>query len=448
MTATALTPLPMPQFFDANSVELVNGKLSTYAAGTTTPISVYTDISGSNTFTNPIILNSRGEPTYNGASNAIWLTPGIAYKFVLEDAGSNIIWTVDNISTGSNAIALNYLIDTGTTNALAVALAPTPSSYATPMEFFVLVANTNTGATTVNVSSLGAKNVTLNGLALAAGALQANQVYLLVYDGTYFEIQSLPGPGAWATNAYLAVMAAGTVKANITNSSAAPSDVLIPSLIIAGIYAADTGSANVYAAAPTAPPVALAAGYLIAVKIAHTNTGASTLNVNSIGATAIQFQGAALAAGMLQANIIAVFLYDGTNFQLVNAGQGAGNSGGATTVAYPAGSGSGTISAQGWYTQGGSGNIVNWAVQNIQDYGNANYTPSSTWTYTKAFSNGNILGFGSQNAAVISGQTSGGFPGRGTAMPVSITSTTSAWCAQNTDQNNTVAAYYLWVVGN
>ena len=323
MTATALCPMLMFQAFDSNSVELSAGKLYTYAAGTLTPISVYTDISGANTFTNPIILNSRGEPTYNGASNAIWLTPGVAYKFILEDSFGNQYWPVDNVSTGSNAIALNYVQDTGTTNTLAVALAPTPSSYATPMEFFVLVANTNTGATTVNVSSLGPKNVTLNGLALTAGTLQANQVYLLVYDGTYFELLSLPGPGAWITNAYLSVMAAGTVKANITNTSAAPTDVLISTLITAGLYAADTGAANVYVATPTAPPITLAAGYPIAVKIANTNTGASTLNVNSIGATAIQYLGAPLGANMLVAGQIAVMIYDGSVFELINPGAGS-----------------------------------------------------------------------------------------------------------------------------
>jgi len=451
VTTTVLSPAPILDFVDNNGNPLVGGQLFTYQAGTSTPASVYADPLGATPFPNPIVLNSRGEPTIDGPSLGIWLSPGVGYKFILSPSTdtnppTNPFWTLDNISTGSNAIQLPFLTDTGTTNALAVALSPTPSSYSAGQMFYVLVANTNTGATTINVSSLGAKNVTLNGSPLLAGALQAGQVYQLTYDGSAFELTSVPGPGGWVANAYLASMAKGTVKANVTTGSAQPTDVLVSTLILDGMYGADSGSANAYAVAPVCPPSSYTAGLIVAVKIVNTNTGASTLNVNAIGAIGIRYQGSAIAAGLLTASVVAVFIYDGSYFELINPGAGTGNSGGSTTISYPANSTVGTISSQGWYQDGP--NIVNWAVMNLQDYGNGNYTGSGTWTYTKAFTNGNILGVVCQNVAVLASQTSGGYPARGTGMPVTLGATTAVFCAQNTDQTNTVAAYYLEVKGN
>ena len=53
------------------------------------------------------------------------------------------------------------------------------------------------------------------------------------------------------------------------------------------------------------------------------NSGACTLNVNGLGAKAIQLNGAALAAGAIIAGSITQCIYDGTQFQLTLAGSGA-----------------------------------------------------------------------------------------------------------------------------
>lgn len=89
MTAT-LAPLPIYQFFDDNGDPLVGGKLYTYEAGTTTPLATYTDATGTQQHTNPVILDSRGE-------SSVWLSND-EYKFILRDANNVEIWTVDNIS--------------------------------------------------------------------------------------------------------------------------------------------------------------------------------------------------------------------------------------------------------------------------------------------------------------------------------------------------------------
>lgn len=91
MPSVSLSPAPKLQFFDSNGNPLTGGKVYTYAAGTTTPLSTYVDAGGVTTNTNPIILDVRGEAN-------IWLD-GAAYKFVLKNANDTLIWTVDNITS-------------------------------------------------------------------------------------------------------------------------------------------------------------------------------------------------------------------------------------------------------------------------------------------------------------------------------------------------------------
>lgn len=93
------------QFFDANGVPLVGGKLYTYYAGTVSPLTTYTDSTGGSANTNPIILDSRGEAD-------VWLGLG-TYKMVLKDSVDALIWTVDNILSANNVSQLgSYTVAT------------------------------------------------------------------------------------------------------------------------------------------------------------------------------------------------------------------------------------------------------------------------------------------------------------------------------------------------
>jgi hypothetical protein len=91
MPSVSLSPPPKLQFFGTDGLPLVGGKVYTYAAGTTTPLSTYYDSTGLTVNTNPIILDTRGEAN-------IWL-PSAAYKFVLKTSTDTLIWTVDNITS-------------------------------------------------------------------------------------------------------------------------------------------------------------------------------------------------------------------------------------------------------------------------------------------------------------------------------------------------------------
>src|SRR6185312_4757796 len=108
MTTTVLSPYLKSRFVDNNGNALFNGTVSTYQAGTTTPIATYKDSVGT-VNTNPITLNTRGECD-------IWLLPNVAYKFVLADSLGNVIWTEDNV-VQSQLITLYGGVDTGVANA-------------------------------------------------------------------------------------------------------------------------------------------------------------------------------------------------------------------------------------------------------------------------------------------------------------------------------------------
>ena len=97
---TQLSPVPVQRFYDNSGNLAVGGLLYTYAAGTTTPQATYTSSTGATPNANPIVLNSRGECQ-------IWCDPLLNYKYVLTDALSNTLWTVDNVQGLNLSTALS-----------------------------------------------------------------------------------------------------------------------------------------------------------------------------------------------------------------------------------------------------------------------------------------------------------------------------------------------------
>jgi hypothetical protein len=90
-------------------------------------------------------------------------------------------------------------------------------------------------------------------------------------------------------------------------------------------YGLDTGVANAYAVSLPQFPYPFVAGQTVSFLIANTNTGASTLSINSNPTSPVTKQGnVALAAGDFPAGAIVVLTYDGTNWQLTNTTRGIG----------------------------------------------------------------------------------------------------------------------------
>lgn len=84
-------------------------------------------------------------------------------------------------------------------------------------------------------------------------------------------------------------------------------------------YAATGGSSNAYTLTLSPAITAYVTGMTLQIEPNHTNTGAATINVNSVGAKSIKdVYGAALIGNELQSGGIYTICYDGTDFLLVN----------------------------------------------------------------------------------------------------------------------------------
>jgi hypothetical protein len=73
------------------------------------------------------------------------------------------------------------------------------SAYPDPFMFIAKLGGTNTGAATINVDSIGAKDVEINGSAVSAGDLVSGKYYMFLYDGTAFQLTRLSAPEATPT---------------------------------------------------------------------------------------------------------------------------------------------------------------------------------------------------------------------------------------------------------
>lgn len=94
----AISQDPILRFVANDGTALVGGMLTTQVGGLNFP--TYGDSAGQFALPNPIILNSRGEiSTAAGTSTPLFVSPNVAYTFILQDAQGNTIWTVPNVTT-------------------------------------------------------------------------------------------------------------------------------------------------------------------------------------------------------------------------------------------------------------------------------------------------------------------------------------------------------------
>lgn len=112
MASVLLSPVGNgQQFFDNAGLPLSGGLIYTYQAGSTAPLTTYTDVNGLIPNTNPIVLDSAGR-----SANEIWMQTGYTYKFVIQTSTATILQTLDNLypilqsASGSGATIPSGLI--------------------------------------------------------------------------------------------------------------------------------------------------------------------------------------------------------------------------------------------------------------------------------------------------------------------------------------------------
>ena len=128
--------------------------------------------------TTALTKDGQSTPTANIGMGAFKIT-NLAAGTVASDAAR-----LDQVQGG----AATFITVTGT-DTLTGTVVPALSAYATGNQFSFLVANTNTGAVTINVDGIGTKAITRTGTtALVAGDMVAGQAVEIIYDGTRFQL--------------------------------------------------------------------------------------------------------------------------------------------------------------------------------------------------------------------------------------------------------------------
>jgi hypothetical protein len=211
--------------------------------------------------------------------------------------------------------AAEYAADAGANDTYAITLAPAITAYTTGARYRFKANTANTGAATLNINSVGAQAIKkLQGgvtTALDDNDIRAGQMVEVVWDGTNFQMISALG---------------NAPTAGFSSSTA--TDVLQ-----AAIFASDAGSNDTYVATLTPAPSGYVAGVLYRFKANTANTGACTINFNSLGAKTIKKAAGGITTDLddndIRAGQWVDLVYDGTNMQmqslLGNAASGAGD---------------------------------------------------------------------------------------------------------------------------
>jgi hypothetical protein len=295
MPSVKLSPLFNDAQLDNNGLPLSGGLVYWYLAGTSTPVTVYAESTGSTVNTNPVVLTTRGEPT-----NPIWLPTGVAYKAVLHDSLSNLIRTIDNIS-GVN--------DTATPVISEWVLYAGPATYINATQFSVTgdatatfdngrrVKATVSGTDrygTVNGAPVYALGVTTVTLTLDSGVLDSSLA--TVYYG--FLDPAHPSFDTTGVNA--------NTKAGIQSQT----------------WTAFTtsGTSGAYTLTPNPAITAYAAGQRFSVTFHAAGSATSnTININGLGAKNIYAYDSigTKSIANIKLNQISDIVYDGTDFVML-----------------------------------------------------------------------------------------------------------------------------------
>lgn len=198
-----------------------------------------------------------------------------------------------------------YAVDSGATNSAQITLSPVLPAYANGLMVNVKFANTNTGATTLQIDALGSYPVRKYGgtTALDAGDIRSGQITTLEFDTDHWEMQSQ------LANAFMDQQCSQ-------------------------IYAADSSGTDAYVITLSPALASYETGQMINFTAGTSNTGAATLNVNGLGAASIKKQfNQDLATGDILAGQMVTVVYDGSNWEMQSQTASGGGGGGGSSDA-------------------------------------------------------------------------------------------------------------------
>lgn len=110
-------------------------------------------------------------------------------------SGTYAAWSISAAANGGATLAdvqagaVTWLGSVAGTNTITASATPALAAYAAGQRFAFAAANASTGAVTLNINSLGAKDVTRDGTnALRDGDIAAGAIVHVIYDGTRFQM--------------------------------------------------------------------------------------------------------------------------------------------------------------------------------------------------------------------------------------------------------------------
>ena len=304
MPSVKLSPLFNDAQLDNNGLPLSGGLVYWYLAGTSTPVTVYAESTGSTVNTNPVVLTTRGEPT-----NPIWLPTGVAYKAVLKDSLGNLIRTIDNIS-GVN--------DTATPVISEWVLYAGAATYINSTQFSV------TGDATATFDNGRRVKATVSG-ADRYGTVNGAPVYALGVTTVTLTLDSGVLDSSLATVYYGFLDPAhpsfDTTGVN-TNTKAGIQSQTWTAFTTGGV-------SGTYTLTPNPAITAYAAGQKFSVTFNAASSATNTINISGLGAKSLKMYDSTgtKIASSFALNQVSDIVYDGTDFVILNLPQSILNGG-------------------------------------------------------------------------------------------------------------------------
>lgn len=187
-----------------------------------------------------------------------------------------------------------YAVNVGSANDVEIVLKSPITAYEEGVLVYFKAPAANSGAMTIDVDGVGPiALVDREGNPLEAGDVPAGSLNIAQFDNTNFQLLVSAGGGG------------GVAISDIQNNT--------------HTYKIDTGAANAYEIALTPAPSGYVEGQFFSFKAVNANTGASTIDVNGLGAKTIKRRdGSSLLAGDIGAGAYCIIGYDGVDFQLLS----------------------------------------------------------------------------------------------------------------------------------
>ena len=261
---------------------LSGGKIYTYLAGTTTPSALWAARDKSSYATNPIILDANGRAK-------VWAEG--SYKFVIKTSADVSVDTFDNLVYGVSDKDMIWAgLSTGSSSVYVLSPVPAMTEYENGHYTSFVANHSNSGATTLNISGLGALTVKTGvGADLSGGEIVSGNIVTVVYDSAsgYFILDSstnfssitVSGAGTFGSVVSPILQSAGAIA--IKPSGVGKWDFLSGgSLVPTSNNDVDLGSSS----------LRIKAGYFVALNTPEVvSSSGSALTVHSASGSALAF---------------------------------------------------------------------------------------------------------------------------------------------------------------